>query len=228
MDLFEERLHTISGGDVLDVATGCGGWLQVLADHLADYRTLIGVDLKPERLADAVEERPLPNVSFAAMDAYRLAFPDNSFDIVQIANSLHHLDHPEQVMQELYRVTRPGGRVIIVEMYCDNQTELQMVHVDMHHWWAAIDRRAGIIHNETLPRDKIISLAADVGLHDLEPIELSGEPDDPLDAKLREQLDELIDGYPAKIEWAPRSGTPAGRRSRDQGAPARKRHEVGD
>jgi len=200
MDAFEERLHSFSGGDVLDVGTGCGACIEILAEHLADYRQIVGVDVQVSRLADAVKERRQPNVSFAAMDAYRLAVPDNSFDIVVISDSLHHLDYPEQVLKELYRVTRPGGRLIVIEMFRDHQTDLQMTYVNMHHWWASIDRRAGITHNETLTRNDITKLVGNIGLHDLEAIELAGEPENPLDGKLLSQFDELIDSYPDKVD----------------------------
>jgi SAM-dependent methyltransferase len=51
----------------------------------------------------------------AAMDkdAPALPFPDNSFDLVMTIDVHEHLQHPERVNQELYRLVKPGGRVIV-------------------------------------------------------------------------------------------------------------------
>ncbi|MDO8592381.1 MAG: class I SAM-dependent methyltransferase [bacterium] len=57
------------------------------------------------------------NKTFKAMDARRLAFPGQSFDIVWVNGVLHHLDDASvrQILKEIKRVLKTGGRVIIME-----------------------------------------------------------------------------------------------------------------
>ena len=106
-----EILGNISGGRVLDVATGGGGFVHFLLDGLKDYDESIGVD-NNERGAAAFAEafKENPRVHFQLMDAHKLEFEDASFDLVCISNSLHHLD-PQPVLHEMTRVLRPGGHL---------------------------------------------------------------------------------------------------------------------
>jgi len=225
MAKIEQILHEISGGDVLDVGTGCGPNIREIETLLKDYRTIIGVDTQMSRLIEATTEK-FPDhsrIHFACMDAYRLALPDSSFDTVMISNSLHHLDRPREVLREIARVTRPGGYVFVFEMYCDNLTALQMSHVMLHHWWAAIDRRAGIVHNETFTRDEILQMCADVGLKVEQVCELPDPPGEPIEPEMMSELEKLIDTYPDKI-----SDHPDRERLVSEGAQIKERlHDVG-
>jgi len=54
-------------------------------------------------------------VSFAAGDAMRLPFRDDSFDAVTISFGLRNVHETTTALAEMYRVTRPGGRLVICE-----------------------------------------------------------------------------------------------------------------
>jgi SAM-dependent methyltransferase len=143
-------LGHLSGGRVLDVATGTGGFVQFLLDGLRDYAEIVGIDAVGERAAAfsaALGDRA--DVRFEQMDAHHLVFPDGSFDTVSISNSLHHVADPAPVLAEMLRVLRPGGHLVVNEMYRDGQSETQTTHVLLHHWWAAVNRLRGEVHRET-------------------------------------------------------------------------------
>ena len=73
-------------------------------------------DIVPELLAEARKlAAGLPNVSFAAGDIFALPFDTGSFDIVGTIRTLHHLERPEKAIPELVRVTRPNGRLLVVD-----------------------------------------------------------------------------------------------------------------
>ncbi len=201
MNIVEQKLHDTISGDILDVGTGCGPNIREVEPLLKDYRCIIGVDTQMSRLIEATTEKfpDHPKIHFAAMDAYQLALPDNSFDTAMISNSLHHLERPGEVLREMVRVVRPGGHLLVFEMFSDDLSALQMTHVMLHHWWAAIDRRAGIIHNETFTRDEIIGLCTESGLRDIETFEQPDTPGEPIPAEWVPHLEGLIDTYPAKI-----------------------------
>ncbi|NUR93041.1 MAG: demethylmenaquinone methyltransferase [Nonomuraea sp.] len=56
-----------------------------------------------------------PGIPFVAGDAMRLPFADDSFDAVTISVALRNVQDTEQALREMLRVTRPGGRLVIME-----------------------------------------------------------------------------------------------------------------
>ena len=181
---------------MLDLATGAGRFVEILKENLASYDEIIGID-NSERARDgflkAFEDDPA--IQFRSMDAHALDFPDASFDTVGICFSLHHLPDPLPVLKEMRRVLRPGGPLIVSEMYRDNQSETQMTHVLLHDWWGAVDTALGICHNPTYTRQELFSLLATLGLGNLTVYDLIDLSDDPHEQETVEFLDNAIDQY---------------------------------
>ena len=202
-DRMKEYFKHISGGRVLDVATGGGGFVQFLKDSLKDYSEIIGVDVPSTRLAGTQEKFAGDPIWFIGMNAAALAFDAASFDTVTIANSLHHLDDVDGVLREMYRVLRPGGRIIVVEMFRDNQTPAQLSHVLLHHWWARVNRLEGIVHYPTMTRQQIIGHIRKLGLQSVETIDYADPDADPHDRRTLEEIEKIINEYLAKIENDP-------------------------
>jgi phosphatidylethanolamine/phosphatidyl-N-methylethanolamine N-methyltransferase len=102
------------GGRILEVGVGTG-------ISLPDYsraNRLVGVDLSEPMLRKAqgrVVELGLHNVEgLAVMDAKRLAFPDDSFDVVVAQYVITTVPDPEATLDEFARVLRPGGEIVLV------------------------------------------------------------------------------------------------------------------
>jgi ubiquinone/menaquinone biosynthesis C-methylase UbiE len=117
---FFKRLKTIEamvggfkGKSVLDV--GCGYGFNAI--HLAaKCNEIFGLDLDPERISSARDysiRNRLSNVSFFSGDAENLPFEEKAFDIVMGNEFLHHVANPQRVINEMCRVTRKGGAVVI-------------------------------------------------------------------------------------------------------------------
>jgi phosphatidylethanolamine/phosphatidyl-N-methylethanolamine N-methyltransferase len=108
-------------GRVLEVGVGTGLSLPCYGAHL----TITGIDLSPEMLAkaqDKVERKGLSNVAaLHEMDAGALAFPDESFDTVVAMYVMTVVPDPERVMRELERVCAPGGEVILVNHFSQEE-----------------------------------------------------------------------------------------------------------
>src|SRR4051794_18530940 len=105
---------TPSGDErALDSGTGSGALAFALAPHV---REVVGVDIVPELLEQARERAErFPNVTFVEGDATKLPFDYGSFDLAGTLRTLHHIPRPELAMAELVRVTRPGGRVLVID-----------------------------------------------------------------------------------------------------------------
>jgi len=155
---YRELLAGISGGHVLDVATGRGRSILNLMNSLADYERITAIDTVDYRAEAEQDILNHPDVDFIQMDARSLDFPAGTFDTVHIAHSLHHLTELPKVLAEMLRVLKPRGYLLIDEMYRDHQNDKQRVVVNLHDWWADIDTRLGICHNHTLTRAEITDL----------------------------------------------------------------------
>ena len=101
------------GARVLDCAAGTGEFSLAAAKRAG---SVLCTDLSEAMLEQAkkkVQKRGLSNMSFAQRDLTALSDPDGTYDVVIAGNVLHLLDDPEPAVRELWRVTAPGGRLIL-------------------------------------------------------------------------------------------------------------------
>src|SRR6267154_4108807 len=101
---------------VLDVACG-PGLLACAFARVAQHAT--GVDMTPAMLEQArktQQEQGLKNVSWQAGDVYSLPFPSAQFSIVSSRFAFHHLQDPMAALDEMKRVCKPGGRIVVADM----------------------------------------------------------------------------------------------------------------
>ena len=104
--------NLIQPGDcVLECACGTGLLTEVIAQKCA---RLTATDFATKMLAKARKNCAMfSNITFELADIASLGYPDGSFDAVVAGNVIHLLDDPMKALQELDRVCRPGGRLII-------------------------------------------------------------------------------------------------------------------
>jgi MPBQ/MSBQ methyltransferase len=65
------------------------------------------------RATQLAKDRQIPNAHFKVMDALAMEFPDNSFDLVWACESGEHMPDKKQYVEEMTRVLKPGGRIVI-------------------------------------------------------------------------------------------------------------------
>ena len=103
------------GGEerALDAGTGTGALAFALAPIVAE---VVGVDLVPELLDEARKRAgEFPNVSFVEGNVTKLPPDLGEFDLSGSLRTLHHVRRPELAVSELARVTRLGGRILVVD-----------------------------------------------------------------------------------------------------------------
>jgi ubiquinone/menaquinone biosynthesis C-methylase UbiE len=105
------------GDRVLDVGCGDGYFTRVMAKAVGAAGTAVGVDPSPEAIARARQVTRAVNCTFSEGVAEHLDASEGSYDVVVSSLMVHHL--PEamrpQAIREMFRVLRPGGRVLIAE-----------------------------------------------------------------------------------------------------------------
>ena len=199
----KDLIGYLLGGKVLDVATGNGNFIHFLMEGLNSYDEIIGIDIKEGLEAAFAEQFKGQPVRYRQMDAAKMQFEDAEFDTVCISNSLHHMPDLPATLREMLRVLKPGGYFIVSEMYRDNQTETQMTHVHLHHWWGVVDQAQGIYHEETFRREEIIDTVADLGLVEMRTNDLSELSENPHNPEILAELEAVIDRYIQRAEGHP-------------------------
>ena len=104
---------------ILDIATGTGDFALLLAKRIKPQH-IVGADISEGMMAvgrEKVREEGLQNViSFQYEDCMQLSFPDGSFDAVTSSYGVRNFQNLDKGLQEMQRVLRPGGHLLIVEL----------------------------------------------------------------------------------------------------------------
>ena len=101
------------GQRILDLAAGTGASSVSLARSGAE---VVAADFSPGMIAEGKRRHgAIANLSFVEADAEHLPFADGEFDAVTISFGLRNVSDPHAGLAELYRVTAPGGRLVICE-----------------------------------------------------------------------------------------------------------------
>ncbi len=98
---------------VLDIATGTGHTALALVPRV---RTVVGIDLTPEMLAESRQlqtARGISNVVFGLADVHHLPFPGETFHLITCRRAAHHFSDIGRAVSEMHRVLRVGGRLVI-------------------------------------------------------------------------------------------------------------------
>ncbi|GHB34151.1 methyltransferase [Streptomyces xanthochromogenes] len=104
----------LSPGDaVLDAGCGTGRALAPLREAVGPTGVVVGVDLTPEMLAQAVRAGRDRQAALLRADVARLPLASASVDVVFGAGLISHLPQPAENLRELARITRPGGRLAL-------------------------------------------------------------------------------------------------------------------
>lgn len=101
------------GERILDLAAGTASSSASFAASGAD---VVAADFSPGMLAEGRRRHGhLQNLTFVEADATDLPFADDEFDAVTMSYGLRNVQQPKKALAELFRVTKPGGRLVINE-----------------------------------------------------------------------------------------------------------------
>jgi SAM-dependent methyltransferase len=139
----------------LEAACGPGVVARALAPHAMSVH---GVDLTPAMIELARREAAgLPNVTFEVGDATALREPDGAYDGAIARFTIHHVPVPQRLVDELARVVKPGGSVVLADHVADDDPGAAA-------WAQEIERLRDPSHWASLPLQRLRALGADAGL----------------------------------------------------------------
>jgi SAM-dependent methyltransferase len=113
------KVTTIAQKHILEVGCGDGRITKFLARESNNVCAI-----EPDSSKVAIAKQSIPNANIQVGSGENLQFLDNLFDLVIFTLSLHHHQDRCQALDEAYRVTKPGGIIIIIEPVADGELEI--------------------------------------------------------------------------------------------------------
>lgn len=154
-----------STDDVLECACGTGLLTKAIGEKC---NSLIATDYSIKMLK--IAERKLKkyqNIKFECVDIMKLPYPNNSFDIVVAGNVIHLLNDPIKAIQELDRVCKLNGKIIIpTYMNKNNAGNVDDVSNSIN--------KLGVDFKRQFNKEKYMSFFKDLGYQDVRYIECTG------------------------------------------------------
>jgi len=155
-NLLVELLNFKQGDVVADIGVGTGYIARRIAPKVGDTGTIYGVDIQQEmldRLAEKMTEAGITNVKGVLGTIMDPKLPPNSVDVALMVDVYHEFSHPYEMMQNICRALKTGGRVVFVEYRAEDasvpikrlhkMSELQVIREATPHplvWVETLDK----------------------------------------------------------------------------------------
>ncbi|MFK5883644.1 MAG: class I SAM-dependent methyltransferase [Candidatus Izemoplasma sp.] len=107
--LLKRMIGKVANKTILDVGCATGVHTRLFAN---EDNIVTGIDISKEMITEA-KKRRIDDISFLQMDATKMDFPDNSFDIVFSVTMIEFVTDKKKLINELFRVLKPGGYLFI-------------------------------------------------------------------------------------------------------------------
>ena len=104
---------------LLDAGCATGPMLSLLTEEYPNKK-YVGLDLSP-KMIELAKKKNLPNTEFIEGDCENMPLKNNTFDIVINSQSFHHYPNPQAFFNEVHRVLKPGGKLILRDNTSSNK-----------------------------------------------------------------------------------------------------------
>jgi ArsR family transcriptional regulator len=76
------------------------------------------------------KKEQLKNVDYVLGDIEKVPLPDRSVDIALLSQALHHAENPKKALSEAFRILKPGGRVLILDLRAHRFEKAREIYAD--------------------------------------------------------------------------------------------------
>ena len=111
-----EELEALRPVRLIDIGCGPGGFLSAVQKRFPEIR-LSALDLSEEMVRETAQ-RLGPAAAATAGDAEHMPLESGQYDAVTCNMSIHHYPHPQDAVNEMYRILAPGGTLLLNDMDC--------------------------------------------------------------------------------------------------------------
>ena len=124
-------LHLIPEIEIADLGAGEGVIAQLLARRA---RTVYCIDNSPRMVEVGAEQAAklgFNNLVYKLGDIEKVPLKDNSVDLALLSQALHHAQHPQKAVQEAYRILKPGGKIVVIDLKQHNFEKARELYADL-------------------------------------------------------------------------------------------------
>ncbi len=158
-----EKLALVRSEHVLEVGCGNGRFVDEMSAVVGDDGQIIGVDASKAMVPLA--QAAFPDREFHLADLTALPFPDSRFDAVTSAQVLSYVEDIQTGLAEIYRVLKPGGRLVMLDT---DWRSIRWDHPDPALMQRAIDLMLEVYADAYLS-DTLAEKLSDAGFQNVEP-----------------------------------------------------------
>ena len=111
-----KAIEEIAPESLIDIGCGPGAFLSLLHDRYPDIK-LSALDIS-EEMIEAVKDRIGPKINAVVGDSEHMPLDTGTYDAVTCNMSIHHYPHPQDAVNEMYRILKAGGYLLLNDMDC--------------------------------------------------------------------------------------------------------------
>jgi len=150
MDRIKKYLEQYEHPRILDIGSGKGDFIQLVDSVYQDYQEIIGIDIVDYILE--MDEKAFsqnPKIKWMEKDVLDTVFSKESFDVISLSNTMHHMEDIQSLFDKMISLLKPGGILVIVEMFTTKDlTDKEVSHQILHSFSAKILKEMHIVHSQ--------------------------------------------------------------------------------
>lgn len=116
---------------VADLGAGEGTFSQLLARRAKKVIAIDNSEKMVEYGAELARKHGVQNLEYRKGDLEDVPLRDSSVDLTFFSQSLHHAPHPERAVAEAWRILKPGGRIVVLDLVRHNYEEARELYADL-------------------------------------------------------------------------------------------------